>query len=406
MRAALLATVLFVIAMPAFAQRPWTKVTHPPVGSQPVPSVAIGALYLFDSTTLVSYNQGMQWDPIAAITSCKAIVEFVNNTTVAIAQPKAGSDVYTSYTLSGITWTPSDTLDLNGKSVLTSQAVSDVLYIVTTNGWIYKWSSSIDSVSMNLPEGSIVRDYQANEALQIALTSNGLFVSKNDSEFHLQNPPSASDSPDVTTAITKRGNTMYASTEKGVFVWVDTLNSWEEFGHWPTDVITTDVSGMASDDAHVIAMLRTTNGRHQLYRMDLPDSNWLPTGYELPMDQPTMLPRGIVIDAGWAVTYQFSAVMPDSTGLYVFNLNDFTHVTELANASTIEIHSNASGLTVTSGWEGAWSLDILTTDGRLVVSTNANGNTAHVQIPTFVHGLLCVVARQANGRILRGVVLR
>ena len=129
--------------------------------------------------------------------------------------------------------------------------------------------------------------------------------------------------------MTFRSGTLYAATTSGVLEYDADAETWSAVGTWfDFPSLAPSIRAIAADASRIIAFAELNTGRLQLYRLETGDTAWVVTGYELPMDEPMTGRDPLVIDAGWAVTYQTSSVDPDSTGLYRYNLNDFTSVQE------------------------------------------------------------------------------
>ena len=164
--------LLFVVlALTAHAQRPWIKVAHPNVGNTPLFATTQPSAYLFDSVVASTYTHGNQWELVHGITQqCKAVLSFVNSTTLAFSQPLSNGPVESFYTITGATWTASDTLDLNSKNLLAVSAVDDIVYLATNDGSVYSWSAKLDSAYMFANPG-IVSDFVAAPQARAAITN-------------------------------------------------------------------------------------------------------------------------------------------------------------------------------------------------------------------------------------------
>ena len=399
--------LLFVVlALTAHAQRPWIKVAHPNVGNTPLLATTQNSAYLFDSVVASTYTHGNQWELVHGITQqCKAVLSFVNSTTLAFSQPLSNGPVESFYTITGATWTASDTLDLNSKNLLAVSAVDDIVYLATNDGSVYSWSAKLDSAYMFANPG-IVSDFVAAPQARAAITNYGLFIAGSNNKWAVNNPPSNKEILTVCTAITRHSKTLCAATDKGVFDYNADDQSWSNVGKWPVTATPLSIVALASDNSNLIAMVQTADARHQLYRFDAADSTWVLTAFDIPMDAPTMTRSALTIDAGWALTYQHSNLEPDSTGLYAYNLNDFTNVTETDNSNNVQVTATQSGLNVTSDWEGALAVDIVALDGRMLYSCEANAPFTAIALPPHVHGVLCVVVTAKSGKVARRLVMR
>ena len=398
--------LFLALTFTAQAQRPWIKVASPNVGKAPQLATTQNSAYLFDSLVASTYTHGNQWEMVQGVTQqCKAVLSFVNSTTLAFSQPLPNGPVESFYTITGATWIASDTLDLNSKNLLAVSAVDDIVYLATNDGSVYSWSAILDSAYMFANPG-VVSDFVATPQARAAITNFGLFVAGSDNKWSVNNPPSNKEILTVCTAITRHNKTLCAATDKGVFEYNAGDQSWLNVGKWPVTATPLSIVAMASDNSNLVAMVRTADARHQLYRFESADSTWVLTAFEIPMDAPTMSRCALTIDAGWALTYQHSDLEPDSTGLYAYNLNDFTSVAETDYTNNVQVTATPSGLLVSSDWEGALAVDIVALDGRMLHSCEAYAPLTTIALPQHVRGVLCVAVTAKSGKVARRVVMR
>jgi hypothetical protein len=314
--------------------------------------------------------------------------------------------VQTFFSVGGSSWTQSDSLDLGGKHVVDATYAGNSLYIATNEGWLYLWTTKVDSSRIGSGAGG-VRRFETTGTILAAETSAGLLLSTtNGTSWQVNNPPSAKDGLDVTTSITVHAGRLFASTDQGVFELMVPTMSWKPVGTWPAELTSPAVSQIAADQTRLAAMVRTEEGRHQMYVLAWSDTAWVPTAYEIPMDAPMLNAHGLAIDAGWAVTYQYSTVEPDSNGVFRYDLNDFTSVHEWSVDPSVRITSTADGIRIESSWEGAMAVDLLQLDGRQLYSAQAQAPSQTIPVPAHVRGLVLVVVRGASLKLARQILLR
>ncbi len=399
--------VALLISNAASAQRPWLPATNPLVGASPHITTAASALYAYDVRTAVSYDHGTTWTPLPTLDNCKAITDYANNTTIALCQASEGGIVNTFFTISGNTWTPSDVLDLNGKHVVDAVTLADTLYIATTEGWVYAWANVVDSFTIGVGGSGLLRQFGATSAALFAVTSNGMMVSTNHGDsWTLNNPPSALDGLDVTTCLEVFDQSAFASTDQGVFEFDPTKATWEPKGVWPMEISSPNVAAVAADNGRIIAMCRTPMNRGLCYRLESADTAWVVTGYELPMDAPSIKHHALDIDFGWAIAYLTSEAEPDSNGLYVYNLNDLTDVNEDGALADLEVRTTEHGLLFFGNVAGTLRVDVMRLDGRCISSATITSTSPSITLPSDARGVLCIVASTDLGSVFRHITWR
>ncbi len=378
---------------------------NPEVGSNPRLINSSNTLFAFDTGLAASYDFGATWMPVSDVSSeCKALTSFVNGSTIGFFQPAVGGVVKTFYTVTGTRWLESETLDLNQKTAVDAAHFDQTLFIATIEGWLYAWSQKVDSFQIDNHPQAIIREIAATPVALVVRTSEGLFQRNHTTRAWVRSdPPSHLDVAEVTVDITVHGSSLFAATDMGVFEYDWNTSVWKGLGYWPAEIAIPQVVAIAADNARLVAMCTTEQNRHQLYRLDNADTVWTATAYEIPMDAPSIGNDALVLDGGWAITYQSSAEEPDSTGLYAYNLNDFTSVSESLNRPVVQQYP--TGLFINTGWPGISTGYVMSLQGRLLTTFTANEGEQFIPL-SISESISLVLLVGENGQVERRVLLR
>lgn len=399
--------LLSALSTNSMAQRPWTLSSNPSVGSTPQLSTAAKLLHIFDLQLATSLDQGKTWDTVGTVPgNVRALGDFFGTVTLAVSQVEDTSPAYVYFTTNGTSWTPSDTLNL-GKNVVSVGAVGQVFFLSTQEGMMYARGVEIDSMPIQTDPNTAIVDVVINDDLMAATTSTGIYLSTDmGSSWAKSNPPGTDNNSLIAFNLVFSRNGLLCPTQSGVYLYSLSNKSWSAVGVWEGFPLPPNVVSVAARDRRILALTRTSENRHQMYRLESGDSVWIETGYEVPVDEPFVSKNMFVIDAGWAVLYQASPLDADSNGVYIYNLNDFTSVEEDRFDSQIKVQNVSSGLSITHLWSDV-VVSIVDLRGQSIVPpTTITSGTNILQLAPYQTGVLGVIIRSPEGYVARRMILR
>lgn len=390
--------LFFVLATTAQAQRPWVKQSSTSVGGEGKLLTVNGDLVFFDADAKVSYNLGVVWEPISTLT----------NTVCAIASVSSGVSIAATYNQierqvhlfvsSGVTnWTEyASHYSLNAPSQIAS--IDSIVFLSTAGSYIYVYSDRIDSVRL---EGANPRIYDlavVNNVL-IASTTAGIYFSLDKGKtFSII-------VADGTGPLHVLNNTAYVATTGGV----RRINIQDKtatlVGKWPNDLSAPPIVDIDSFHGRLYAL--SYESPQQLYELE-EDTQWITRGYPLPAGLANPSISLMAIDAGWAIVSHQLPGNADSSGIYAYDLNDFTSVHNAGTISSTPLSLSAidGGLVVASTKEGRAELTVVDVLGRVLHSSTVNlGAPISVPIQAGSSGFVGVIARYSNGTLMRGHIL-
>lgn len=391
----------------SFAQRPWILASNPSVGSAPQLSTAANLLHIFDEQLATSLDQGKTWDSVEIVEShVRAMGDFFGNVTLCVSQKDDTSPAHVYFTTTGTSWTPSDTLNL-GKAVVSVGAVGQVFFLSTREGMMYARGVEIDSMPIQTAPNTEIVDVVINEDVMAATTSTGIYLSTDmGMSWQSTNPPGTDNSSLNAFNLVLHRDGVLCPTPNGVYLYSLDDQAWQPVGVWEGFPVPPRVVSVTAKDRWILALTRTSENRHQMYRLESGDSVWIETGYEVPGDEPFVTKNMFVIDAGWAVLRQASPLDADSNGVYIYNLNDFTSVEEDRLNALVSIRNTQNGISITHPWQSA-SVTLVDLQGRHVMSNQRiSAGTETLQLAPYIKGVLGVVVQGPTGITVRRVILR
>ncbi|NQW30447.1 MAG: hypothetical protein HQ472_08040 [Ignavibacteria bacterium] len=364
--------VLVIACANAVCQRPW-EFTFPH-NTGPTTKVArtSNTLYLFSNSTLSSYNHGILWDTVLTLPgSIRGITEVLNTVTITVAQPDPTAPFIGYYTQSGTVWTPFDTIPSEGKMATCVTSYKNDYYIGTDSPVIYKRGDATTKISVSTDQFTKIKQLIITDEFMMVLLQGGLLKVSTNSGAEWQDamngiPPTAMPNPAVLVLELIEGKA-YVGTVKGVMTFSVSKNMWEDHGAW-TDMAVLPIAEVAGDGRRLIAFA-IQDEQFQMYRLEANDSVWIETAYPLPGKAAPNTTLNCVMDGGWAVAYYIPSTIADSAGVYVYNLDDFTSVSEeKAGVASLRVENN--NLVVHTATQGEGVVVVVDILGRKIIENN------------------------------------
>lgn len=388
------------------AQRPWQRATTPQVSTSPALHTAANALIALEDSMATSIDVGLSWQVVAGIPAHqRGVTDFFGNVTICASQPAAGDSVEIWFTQGGSSWTYSEHLYVSTGAVVDLSAVGQVFYITMDDGTILARGRSINSLAVPVPSGERVLDMEMSATIMAALTTNGLYLSADGGQtWEITTPPSEN----AVSLIAVDGGTLFAACGSEMYQYNSRGGTWENRtaeAPFPGPIV-----GHSSDALYLVALTRTTDGFLQMYRQERGSAQWDSVGYVLhiPDVQPTR--NRMVVDGGWAVISVASGELPDSNGVYRYDLYDnITSVRESLTQTRIQtrIHLLPNALTVTHPWtvNGGVRAAIYSLDGSQWWYGRVPCSECPVALPAGIPVPAAVVVWAPDGSIVRSMQL-
>jgi len=382
----------------SMAQRPWIRAISPDVEAPPRLAVAANSLVAYRDVMSTSIDQGVNWTRHGQIpANVVGVTDFFSNVSLCASQAAKGDSVDIYFTQGGTSWSFSERLDIGDRQLVELESLGQTFYLVNNGGTIVARSTSIRELTVPIQSGSSLIDLECSQDLFAVLTSEGVFLSTDKGETWSKQHPTIDDVPRTVFNLMFRDGALIASSDLGVLTYEPASTTWTPLGTWEGMLEPPVVRAVAADNQRIITLAETSEGRLQMYRLDAGDTTWMPTAYELPLDQPQTDRDLLVIDAGWAVTYVSSTVDADSTGLYRYNLNDFTSVQDSPLPPGVVVRTTSAGLYLEHPDMEGGLVELVDLTGRSVFERTFRSTPIDLSLPDHLRGLFGVVVRW-NGR--------
>jgi len=396
-----LVLTLTITTTSIFAQRPWQRTTTPPVGAAPALHLAANALIAVDDSMATSIDVGLSWQGVAGVPAHqRGVTDFFANVTICAAQAAVGDSVEIWFTQGGSSWTYSEDLYVSTGTVVDLAAVGQVFYITMDDGTVLARGRSIGTFSVPVTSGERVVDMELSATIMAALTTSGLYLSSDGGETWERSAPPTST---PVSLINVDGGTLFAACGADMYQFNSRGSTWDHL----TDQVAFPgtIVGHSCDALYLIALSHTSDGYLQMYRQERGSRQWDSVGYilHIPDVQPTR--DRMVVDGGWAVISVTSAELPDSNGVYRYDLYDnITSVDETVQHTSIHLHG--STLHVQHPWNTeVVTAEIFALDGAQWWSGTIPCSDCPVTLPDGVPSPAAVVVRAPGGGIMRSVRL-
>lgn len=381
--------VLILSVCNVFAQRPW-QFSYPHKG-QADSKVAktTNSLYLFSDNTLSSYNHGLIWNDVLTLPGdVKGVTEVLNTVTIAVSQPRPSDPFIGFYTQNGTVWSAFDTIPSEGNTATCVSSHKNDYYIGTNSSKIYKRGEKTTILSVSDDSSASIKNLIINDDFMLVLMEGGfLRISTNGgtdwSDAMNGIPPTASPNPQV-SAIDLNNGQAVAATSRGVYKFQSSESTWIENGTWRnlTPPNTVEVAG----DGRRLICIAIVGSDFQMFRLESGDSVWIETAYPLPGSATISPILNSVIDGGWVVTYYSPLGLTDSSGIYIYNLDDFTSVAE-ESQPVVRCVSTDQGVIV----------ETLCSSTALVTMVDVMGRTLYQQVVPTASQFIIPITNMASG---------
>lgn len=375
--------------------RPWDK--SPATFTTPATQVrfADGALYLLGDSLQQSFDFGKTWTTITTVKGrVIGIAPFIGDGAIVITQQADGAPVIGYYSLIGTNWEPFDSIPTSSKAVAVyTQGLN--AYTAMENGTIYVRNTQLDSIKI---PGVTLRDIVATATTMVVATNTGTLISTNNgAEFSPLVFQYQGNALPV-FPITVLENTIYGCTPKGAVVLNENNTSWEPVGVWEKGPLAVEDIDIAAGNLYVLSNFTpegSTNSRRQLYRFGTTDTLWTAIGDTLPGAPYTTNASPMAFDATRAVLSHAVPSVDSLSGVYVYDVNDFTSVQEAVLPST-----------EMPDWNGTVIVRVYDVMGRELYTTSIEGITTPLQLPQNVAGIIALTYTNSEGNIWRTMKVR
>lgn len=313
-------TILLLLgSVNGFAQRPWLLRSPMTAGPNPTVVSTSNSVYVFDKSTMRSFDHGVTWEPITTISGATcAIADFTAGLTLLASYTMNEKTITMYFSNGGSTWTSFTTIPNAQKPIALAASSTEWYLACEKSNVIYRFGDNLETVS--LPAGADVADIKYWQSLLLASdTKQGLFISS-DKGASWKLVPIANSGPIHATS-----TGVYLATNNGVAA-VDVVEMKASIvGNWPT--LQRQPSIIDIDSYLNTLYAYSDEGAYQMYRLQ--GQIWEPVGYQLPGKRAGRSASVLAVDAGYAVLgHAIAEGFVDSAGVYVYDLNDFSDVAQ------------------------------------------------------------------------------
>lgn len=393
----------FLLAVAAAsAQRPWIRQSTTSPGPLGKMSVAYNTLYYFDTVALQSFDHGATWTESVGLRGRVCTIdEFTQGVSVAVCYDSATSTATGYYTTGGAPWTEFRSIAGTARPVRLA-VVGDVWYLATDGPVIYKGSETIDS--LRLPGAARVIDMVAVGDVLIASTTTGIHYTSTSGQIAW-----TTIAQDGLGVLHVRNDAVYAASVRGVRR-IDLAGKRViEVGSWKLPTPPPVSLDLDSYQGSLLTITRDENS-YQAYRLE-GDTAWKEVAYPLPGKIATVTRSVMAMDAGWMVlSHQITEGFVDSAGVYAFDLNDFTSVSErdVDASTTLRVIDNGSELLVERSLAEPARVIITDLHGRTLVDGHLDGarSIEVVHMPQTARGVLAITVISDAGTVARTMIVR
>lgn len=375
----LLTLVIFCIGINVFAQRPWLLRSTMTPGPNPTVVSTTNSVYAFDKTAMRSFDHGATWELIAGVNGkiC-AISDFTAGLTLLASYSQSEKTTTMYFSNGGSTWTSFANIPNSQQPVALTASDSEWYLACEKSNVIYRFGDNLETVS--LPPDASIADLEYWQSMLLASDpKQGLYVSSDrGSTWKLISAPNAG--PIHATA-----SGVYLASDNGVIAIDIAASKTSIYGKWPSMQKQPKVADVDSYLNTLYAIC--DEGPSQMYRLQ--GESWEAIGYPLPGSKAARSASVLAIDAGYAVLGHVIADGPtDSTGIYVYDLNDFSDVADETTGDLARPYVAGNGLFLNEALSDALSIEIWSISGQRLHLMPAV--SARVELPELSLGVYAI----------------
>jgi len=381
--------------------RPWVFRGKTLPGAVPKVSTVAGGVVIFDRVALRSIDHAATLDTIRGLRGdfCD-FVDFAGGITFAVTYEASERKAWAHFSQGGNSWLTIDSM-MNVARPTSLVAAATEWFMATEDGsTIYRVGETNSTIKGPAPE----------PIRQMVLLGTTLVANVAGKQLSY-----TSDFGQSWKAIPMQGvgplhvlnGTLYAASTQGVKRVDLTDGSVSDVGMWnlksgsaPT---TLDVDSYLGN-LHAIAV----DTAYQMFRLDPSDGTWTPLAYPLPCRKATESPSLLTIEAGWAIAaINVTEGKKDTSGIYAYDLNDFTsvHGGEDAAAGLDNIVLTSLITEIEMG-QGVASCQLCDLSGRTIASLPASASgRVRFDATGLAPGMYVLVSHDAKSPRMRRILI-
>lgn len=343
--------------------RPWVFRAKTLPGTAPKVSAVAGGVVIFDKVALRSIDHAATLDTLRGLRGefCD-FVDFGGGITFAVTYDPSERTAWAHFSQGGNSWLTIDSM-MNVARPTSLVAASTEWFMATEDGsTIYRVGET--SSTIKGPSADPIRQMVLIGTTLAANVAGKQISYTSDFGQTWKSLPIPGVGP-----LHVLNGTLYAASTQGVKKIDLTDGSVSDVGMWNlksgSTPATLDVDSYLGN-LHTIAV----DTAYQMFRLDPADGTWSPLAYPLPCRKAVESPSLLSIEAGWAVAaINVTEGNKDTSGVYAYDLNDFTSVHVGASASTgLESVVLTSQITEIPMGDGSVSADLYDLSGRSIAS--------------------------------------
>ena len=377
----------------AMAQRPFlfqSRLSNGPSGKV---HTLKGSLYLYDTVASRSFDHGATWEPLSTlIGKVCAMSDFTSDIALTVTQDVSTNLVRCFFSTSGSAWIQFDSLTLANQPIRIA-AIGETWFLATDAAKIYVFTSKLDSI--DLGDLNII-DLVARGTDLIASTTKGIRISRDGGKVW------SSINGDGLGILHVSGDNIYATSVNGVKK-IDIANRRvENVGTWNSLAIAPVSVDIDSYQGVLYTFARGES--YQLYVLE-GDTVWKEVAYHLPGTTAAISSSVMTMDAGFVViNHQITQGFTDSSGVYAYDLNDFTSVDIIElQSNEMKLSISGNGFILNCNRDVEAQVVVIDVLGRILASQSVASTVGtYIPMPAMQNGFFGVIVRYKDNTVQRG----
>ena len=399
---ALVALLLIVSSIAGAQNRPWSYRSETLPGPSPKVRLATGAVVVFDKVALRSIDHGVTLDTLKNLDGelCD-FFDFSAGISFAITYQPASRKALVYFSQGGTNWEKVDSI-LDVARPTCGVASGFDWYMSSENGSvIHRIGETLTTIKGPSPEP--IRELVLTSTSMVANVAGRQVAYTTDKGASWKSVPA-----EGLGQLHVLNDEVFAASARGIVRLDQAQGTLVQVGVW--NLPGGQVPATLDVDSHIGQLYAmTADSGYRMFRLDPDDNEWVRWGYPLPGSRAATSSSIMCIETGWAVVaLNITEGKKDTSGIYAFDLNNFTTVDEHTHRRTI-----GKGLAL-SGDIGNIDLgidvveaELIDVAGRSLPShvTLADG-TARIDLQGLPHGVYVLVGKRRDVSLTHTLILR
>ncbi|MBU3699061.1 MAG: hypothetical protein FGM33_03490 [Candidatus Kapabacteria bacterium] len=382
--------------------RPWSYRSQLLPGPAPKVRLATGALVVFDKVALRSIDHGVTLDTLRNLEGelCD-FFDFSAGISFAITYEAGARKALVYFSQGGTNWEKVDSI-LDVARPTCGVASGFDWYMTSENGSvIHRIGETL--TTLKGPSSEPIREMVITSTSMVANVAGRQLSYTTDKGATWKSIPA-----EGLGQLHVRNDEVFAASARGVVRLDQAKGTLEQVGNW--NLPGGSIPATLDVDSHIGQLFAiTADSGYRMFRLDPDDNEWVRWGYPLPATRAAASPSIMAIETGWAVmALNITEGKKDTSGIYAFDLNNFTAVEEDPRAGDLDRGLALTGAVANVNLgSDVQSAELFDASGKcLTGSLPISEGNVRLDLHEMPAGVYMLVGKRRDASLVQRLILR